>query len=276
MLAGNVISGKASSKSFDAARYNRMNDSGFSNEGMMRCSLYAFGPNRLHYCGPDASAEVAAHIKEGVADPGLEALLKRFETLYPYLVHIAGENGIRDPFDERVVEAYWLGNELLGHIEQGHFYRHLKDGLSMKKKIGAEAFESGVAEKIRHGGLPHHSFHVLNVWKGMGEKMLEGIHDVAECLVSLGTVTEIDGPWITLTTDRLTFDGKALSLVSETRKLPRPFDASEEWDFLALGDFVSFHWGVLCEKISERQAQSLKSYTEKSISLANRGISNFQ
>jgi len=238
----------------------------------MRCSKYAFGPNRLHYCGPDASAEVAAHIKEGVADPGLEALLKRFETLYPYLLHIAGENGIKDPFDPRVVEAYWIGNDLLGRIEQGHFYRHLKDGLSMKKKMGAEAFEGGVAEKIRHGGLPHHSFHVLNVWKGMGEKMLEGIHDVAECLVSVGKVVEINGPWIMVETERLSFNGKCLMLAQETRRLPRPFDASEEWDMLSLGDFVSFHWGVICEKLSPEQAARLKRYTAKSITLANRNF----
>ena len=235
----------------------------------MRCSKYAFGPNRLHYCGPDASAEVAAHIREGVSDPGLQSLLKRFETLYPYLLHIAGESGIRDPFDPRVVEAYWLGNDLLGHIEKGHFYRHLKDGLSMKKKIGAEAFESGIAEKIRRGGLPHHSFHVLNVWKGMGEKMLEGIHDVAECLVSVGKVMEIAGPWITVEADRLTFDGKRLTFAQETRKLPRPFDATEEWDMLSSGDFVSFHWGVICETLSPIQAARVKRYTEKSIQLAN-------
>ena len=241
----------------------------FSNKGMMRCSLYAFGPNRLHYCGPDASAEVAAHIEEGIADPGLAALLKRFETLYPYLVHIASENGIRDPFDERVVEAYWLGNELLGKIEQGHFYRHLKDGLSMKKRMGADAFEGGVAEKIRHGGLPHHSFHVLNVWKGMGEKMLEGIRDVAECLVSVGKVTEIAGLWVTVETEQLSFDGKRLMLTAETRKLPRPFDASEEWDMLVQGDLVSFHWGVLCEKLTAEQAERVRSYTKKSVELAN-------
>ncbi len=235
----------------------------------MRCSRYAFGPNRLHYCGPDANAEVKSHIEAGVADPGLQALLKRFETLYPYLLHIASENGIRDPFDSRVVEAYWLGNDLLAHVEQGHFYGHLKDGLSMKKKMGAEAFESGVAEKIRHGGLPHHSFHVLNVWKGMGEKMLEGISDVAECLVSVGEVAEVAGPWITVRTDRLTFDGKRLTLVQEVRKLPRPFDASEEWDMLSPGDFVSFHWGVVCETLTREQAARVKRYTGKSVELAN-------
>ena len=103
----------------------------------------------------------------------------------------------------------------------------------------------------------------------MGEKMLEGIRDVAECLVSVGTVSLIDGPSIVVLTERLSFDGKALALVPETRRLPRPFDASEEWDFLAPGDSVSFHWGVLCEKLSPEQAARLREYTAKSIALAN-------
>lgn len=241
-------------------------------DGILRCSRYAFGPNRLHYCGPTASGasdELLSRLRAGES-AGVSELLQRFETLYPYLIHIAGENGIRDPFDSRVVEAYWLGNDLLDRVEQGHFYRHLKDGLSIRRKMGEAAFEGGVAEKIRHGGLPHHSFHVLNVWKGMGGKMLEGIRDVAECLVSVGTVSSIDGPWVTVATERLVFDGKRLSLASETRKLPRPFDASEEWDLLASGDQVSFHWGVLCEQLAPEQVARVRKYTAKSVELANR------
>ena len=239
-------------------------------DGIFRCALYAFGPNRLHYCGPDANPEVASYLKEGIADPGLSALLERFETLYPYLLHIAGENRIKDPFDARVVEAYWLGNSLLDTIEQGHFYRHLKDGLDVKKKIGAEAFESGIAEKIRAGGVPHHSFHVLNIWRRTGHAdIAHTVESMGECLVSAGTVTSIDGPWITVATERLTFDGKHLSLAPEARRLPRPFDASEEWDMLVSGDFVSFHWGVLCERLTQEQAERLKRYTAKSVALAN-------
>lgn len=241
-------------------------------DGILRCSKYAFGPNRLHYCGPTASGaseELLERLRHGES-AGVSELLRRFETLYPYLSHIASENGIRDPFDARVVEAYWLGNDLLEREEGGHFYRYLKDDLGMKKRMGAEAFESGVAEKIRHGGSPHHSFHVLNVWKGMGEKMLESVPDVAECLVSWGEVISVDGPKITVKTDRLTFDGKALSLVAETRSLPRPFDASEELDMLVAGDFVSFHWGVLCETLTGKQAERLKRYTRKSVDLANK------
>jgi hypothetical protein len=244
---------------------------GFQDDGVSRCGKYAFGPNQLHYCGPTsagAAYELLARLSAGEST-GASELLRRFETLFPYLSHIARENDIRDPFDSRVVEAYWIGNGFLDTVFEGHFYQHLKDDLQMKRKMGAKIFEGEVAEKIRHGGVPHHSFHVLNVWKGMGEKMLEGVRDVAECLVSAGKVTDIDGPSIVVETDRLMFDGKRLALVSDTRSLPRPFDASEEWDFLAVGDTVSYHWGVMCEKISSEQAEQLKRYTKKSVALAN-------
>ena len=58
-------------------------------DGVARCARYAFGPNRLHMCGPDANREVLAYLSEGVADDGLMYLLAKFKTLYPYLETIA-------------------------------------------------------------------------------------------------------------------------------------------------------------------------------------------
>src|SRR3989304_3467125 len=110
-------------------------------DGLLRAGRYAFGPNRLHYCGPDANAEILAHIREGVADPGLAKLLSAFQTMYPSLLHIAHANDIKDPFNERVVEAYWVGNELLENISQKQFYRHLREGLRLKDRLGGKAFD---------------------------------------------------------------------------------------------------------------------------------------
>ena len=82
-------------------------------DGVTRCTRYAFGPNRLHMCGPDMNREVLAYMNEGVTDTGLTNILKEFQALHPYLTKIAHTNQIKDPFDSRVVEAYWIGNELL-------------------------------------------------------------------------------------------------------------------------------------------------------------------
>ena len=87
-------------------------------DGLARCSRYSFGPNRLHYCGPDKTREIYDYIKEGAGDAGLGLILKEFKTLYPYLRLIAEANNIRNHFDDRVVEAYWIGNELLENVEK--------------------------------------------------------------------------------------------------------------------------------------------------------------
>ena len=40
---------------------------------------------------------------------------------------IAGANGIADPLDPRVVEAYWVGNELLDRVAPGALARHVEE-----------------------------------------------------------------------------------------------------------------------------------------------------
>ena len=53
--------------------------------------------------------------------PGLELLARQFAGAWPYLEFIAGVSGIKDPLDRRVVEAYWLGNDLLERIDMKTF-----------------------------------------------------------------------------------------------------------------------------------------------------------
>ena len=217
-------------------------------DGILRCSRYAFGPNRLHYCGPDANSEIRSYINEGASDPGLEQLLAQFQTMFPYLRHIADANGIRDPFDDRVVEAYWIGNELLEHIGTRKFYHHLVEGQKMKKKLGAKSF-ARVEEKIAQGAVPHHSFHVLDLWlhavPGERERTLA---DIDECRVSSGTVTAVGGPAITVFSEPLLYtNGKLFLGAPAEKKLARRLEAEYDIEQIKPGDTVSIHWSVPCE-----------------------------
>lgn len=242
-------------------------------DGVALCARYAFGPNRLHYCGPDANQEILSYIKEGVSDPGIEALLKQFQTMYPYLQYIARANKIRDPFDIRVVEAYWIGNSLLDTIDKQSFYRHLLEDQNIKNKVGPTSFEK-VKEKIKRGALPHHSFHVFNIWKRTGN--LEEAHTLEsmnECRISSGKVTNIDGPFIAVETRPLVFVKDKLALGSlEKRKIARSLESSAEIDELKIGDIVSIHWGVPCEVINEAKEKAIERYTLKSVALANESV----
>jgi len=242
-------------------------------DGLLRAGRYAFGPNRLHYCGPDANAEILAHIREGVADPGLVKLLSAFQTMYPYLLHIAHANEIKDPFNERVVEAYWVGNELLENISQKQFYRHLREGLRLKDRLGGKAFDRLTA-KIEQGAVPHHSFHVLDIWKRTGHEEREHtLESIDSCRVSWGTVREINGPKIMVESEPILYENRKLRLGETTlRPITRRLEQEPDLDRLKIGDLVTIHWGVLCEVVNPRQLNFLRRYTLRHLNLANQTI----
>jgi hypothetical protein len=242
-------------------------------DGILRCTRYAFGPNRLHYCGPDASQEILAYIREGESDPGLTVLLRGFATMYPYLATIAAANGIRDPLDDRVVEAYWIGNDLLENVGKQRLYRHLAEGLEMKKKLDAGSFEL-LEDKIAKGAVPHHSFHVLDIWKRTGHlPVAQTLESMEECRISWGRVVRIAGPKIEIESEPLLLVGGKLSLGSPVaRTVRRSLECLSDIEQLAPGEIVTVHWGVPCEVVSEAQAAQLRKYTLRHIELANETI----
>ncbi|MBN2094071.1 MAG: hypothetical protein JW740_01745 [Candidatus Zambryskibacteria bacterium] len=242
-------------------------------DGILRCSRYSFGPNRLHYCGPDANKELKDLIKEGDDDFGLTHLLKQFKTLYPYLKHIANANHIDDPFDSQVVEAYWIGNELLEKVEKNVLYRFFIDDLKVKDKIKLREF-SWLEEKISQGAMPHHSFHVFNIWTKEGHHdLLSDLQRMDECRVSWGKVTAVNGPEIRISTEPMVCEsGKFILGEPVIKSITRQLEAEYDIEQIKPGEIVSVHWSVPCEIITENQAKILKKYTLKNIAFANQTI----
>jgi len=243
-------------------------------DGVLRCSRYSFGPNRLHYCGPDKNKEMFDYIQENKNDGGLQILLSQFKTLYPYLKHIASANGIADPFDNSVVEAYWLGNDLLENVDKRQFYRYLTEDYSLKKKVSPKEF-ARVEKKLGEGAVPHHSFHVFDVWRRTGDFEERGhtFESLDECRIAWGTVLEAKGPVVTIETERIELiEGKLALGATQERRLMRPLEAEYDIEQLKKGDIVSVHWGVICEKLAAPQLAQLKKYTLRHLELANRTI----
>ena len=81
--------------------------------GALLFARYAYPPNALGYCGADEPRTLLEYGAAGVADGGLVQAARTFEGAWPYLELIAGANGLDDPLDPHVVEAYWVGNGLL-------------------------------------------------------------------------------------------------------------------------------------------------------------------
>ncbi len=238
-------------------------------DGVLRCSRYAFGPNRLHFCGPDANREIWDYLNAGFTDFGLQKLLMGFEALYPYLCHIAHENHIADPFDPRVVEAYWIGNELLGRVEQAALHRHLTDTFRLKDKLPRPVYRL-LEERIGRGLLPNHTYHVLGVPKRMGHD--EVVADLAfkdACRVSWGTVRSVSGPHITLTYEPLVEEGGLIVLGQPIEKtVIRRLEADYDIEMLKPGEHVTLHWDVPCEVVSEATIETLRRVTRGALRIA--------
>jgi hypothetical protein len=190
--------------------------------------------------------------------------------MYPYLSHIAHENHIKDPFDEKVVEAYWIGNGLLETIEKKRFYQHLVDDHKIPKKLDRKSFGL-IEDKLGRGAMPHHSFHVLDIWKRTGHNQkAHTLESMDKCRISWGDVTEVAGPYITVRIEPLCYKDKKLFLGEPVvRKLIRRLEAEYDIEQLKVGDIVSVHWDTPCEIITKEQAEALRKYTNLHIKLAN-------
>lgn len=239
--------------------------------GLTLCSRYSFPPNSLSLCGPTGKKkDLKWYASSQTADLGTKEILSQFSTLFPYLSLIAYENNIKDPFDRRVVEAYWLGNTLLCNTPINKFARHLSDKLQLKKKIDRKEL-SHVITKLTNGALPHHSFHVLNIYKRTGHLDIPyTLETMDACLINWGKVKKILQSAIMVETQSLKISGNKLTFDKTVIRTIMPCGEKDVlFELLQPGDWISYHWGYFCQKLTQRQLRNIIYYTNLSVNLAN-------
>ena len=238
--------------------------------GALRFAAYAYPPNALGYCGPDASHQLLEQVAAGVDDPDLRRLARGFEGAWPYLELIAGANGIRDPLDPRVVEAYWVGNALLDRVGPSL----LGDSLEARFRGRVGRSWSRLADAVPAGAVPHHSFHVFGIYPWVGllreGRVDEPLHVLDRCRVRWGQVLEVRGPQALVASRPLWWDGRRL-LLGEAR----PEEVLLRDDGLglagpvAVGDWCSLHWDWVCERLGRRELAALVRRTADQLAVVN-------
>jgi len=224
----------------------------------------------LKLCTSKPDQDFFAYYQDEPTGRGLSLILKEFQTLYPYLEFIARANGIRDPFDERVIEAYWIGNQLLENITKSELYNHLIDKIELKKRLNIKLLRQ-VVNKIPLGARPHHNFHVLNIGKRTGNlDIMHTLNTMDLCRISWGKIKKVNWPNLEVEYQPLVvredkiglgemIDAKILGQIKDSGFIKRP----------KIGDWISFHWNFACEVLSDNQVNNLKKYTQESIQLVN-------
>ena len=243
-------------------------------QGALTCARYAFAPNLYHYCGPETNGELGDYLKAELSDGGLVEHLTKFETLYPYFQAIAQANAIADPLDARVVEAYWVGNNLLDKVIEADVYRALVEFQRLPKRLPKKELK-WLLPKIDQRARLHHSFHVFNVFSRTGHHTVkQTVETMDQCRISWGKILDsrfkILDSRISIKTQQLIYRNGKLMLVPIIKEV---VVAQEELGKkLKLGDVVSVHWGFVCDKLTKKQAAALEKYTLHHLKLANETI----
>lgn len=238
--------------------------------GLSLVSRYSYPPNSLSLCGPEKQKNLQWYAANQKPDKGTAEIISGFSTLYPYLVLIASENKIPDPFDKQVVEAYWVGNTLLSRIPIRSFVRHLEEPITLAKKE-KHIIRERIYDKIASGALPHHSFHVLNIYKRTGNMDIpHTLETMDACLINWGQIKKILPQTLIVETAPLIMNNNRLRFGP---KKERTIISQGEKDVLfaklKIGDFVSYHWGYFCQTLTPSQLRNLTYYTKLSLQFAN-------
>ncbi len=237
-------------------------------QGVQLAARFSLATNRLKYCGPaDAEPALFRTIVDGEDLPASRASLLRFEALEPYLSAIAAKHGL-DPLDHDVVEAYWIGNELLDDFTRDDF-RGILDALAKRglPRSMADAFAAHLPDRP----LPHHAFHVTYVGVGnVTGHVKTTLPNMEACRPSWArvvrkskTTLEVEKPGLEYDQGRLRLGAAVREQVAyEPRVLP---DVSQ-------GDHVAMHWNWPALVLTDGQLAHLTAYTEQALEAASEGL----
>jgi Family of unknown function (DUF6390) len=219
-----------------------------SDLGAVRFAQYAYPPNELGYCGPPGAGAMLA---PGAADD-IERRAREFEGAWSYLELLAEAAGVPDPLAVEVVDAYWVGNELLDEVQPEALLDRLTD--RFRGQVG------GTWREAAARAAAHHSFQVFEVypWAALlrgGRPPGPAVSVLDRCRVRVGEVLAVDGEEATVASPRLVWDGGRL-------RDSAPVTEQARWSVLgsslidppAVGDTVALHWDWVCEVLTTERA----------------------
>lgn len=237
--------------------------------GLLLFIRYAFMPNHLGYCGGNDAEVLFEHATEGRSDDRIAPLLAKFSGALPYLRVIAAANSIADPFDHRVVQAYWLGNDLLARVEVADLNR------SLLERFGPQltpALRDQLLRKAPQGAKPYHLFHVVDVYRHL-ENDDVGMAAMESCRISWGQVTAVDATNLVVRRRPLVLRDQRFVLDEpRAERVQRTVFDRGFVDDVAVGQWVSIHWGWACEVLDDGRRADLEQWTTHHLRLANQTI----
>lgn len=227
-----------------------------SAEGALLFARYAYPPNELGYCGPTGASTL---LRPDAADE-IEHRAREFEGAWCYLEFIAESTHIADPLDPRIVQAYWIGNELLDAVDPYALVDRLLDRFSDQR--------GGTWREASSHALAHHSFHVFEVYPWAGFIAVKGnptaVSVLDGCRIRTGRVISVEGGSALVQSTHLRWDGIAtVSGPQQVERVRWSSDGMALWDGPRTGDLVAIHFDWICEVLTDEQCRQIETLDAK-------------
>ena len=238
--------------------------------GAIRFARFAFRPNALGYCGGQAPGELFERVLAGADDPDLHRLCGEFVGARPYLELVAQAPGAGGPLDPAVVEAYWVGGSLLQALRPHAFRADLER--RVRPRATADDWR-WLAGKPAQGAVPHHAFHVLEIYPRLGLTG-DGSRDaivltMERCLVRPARVTAREGDELLVMARPLVIEEGSLRFGEEREeRILAAIDGQGFVDEAQPGDWIAVHWGWACDVLTLDRYAALEAANEAAVTLA--------
>jgi len=225
-------------------------------QGLKTAVVYSVKPHQLGFCGPKNknTKKILSDYLKGKHrnEKEIQKILSCFKVVFSYYSLIAKANKL-SPFDQKVVESYWIGSHFLDKVK-----------ISDLKRLIVKTFKRpDLASFLNKFSRPHHSFHVLIV--GSTSIVLKGkLLDL--CRIGYGQILRVKR-------DKLIIKYKPL-IVRQKVRLGDCVKTKIDWNKYIIkepkvGDWISFHWKQACQILTLEQVKNLDYYTKLSIKNAN-------
>ena len=238
-----------------------------------RAARFALYPNELGLCGPRGSEKGKLYqyltTKTKVSDRQARKLFEQFTAATAYMKLIAEANQIEDWLDPRVVDAYWIGNDLLNRVRPEDLKTMILN-LAAEGKMATPAAKEAAA-RVHYQHRPHHSFHVM-VIGGLSGQVERGSVGQDLCRISWGRVVGI-GKNGTLTVSAKSLRREGGRILSELEEEERNVSVPRDpllFPRVSVGNLVAFHWARVVEIIDEDTARRLEYWTERMLAYFNK------
>lgn len=226
-------------------------------------SRFSLSPNSLGYCGKDSAPEKFKSCVVNGKCGGVEEEFKHFIVLHPYLRTISKITHL-PKFSYKVVESYWLGNDLARKAKN----RDYSILLSFFEKQGVpEWLVEELKSKKPKKFIPTHLFQVLHVGVGRASGSVPyNLETINNCMIRWGEVEKVNKSSAVVNLNSLKKVKGSFKLIKIKETFP--FIPGFIPD-IKVGDIVTVHWKQINKILTEGEVENVSYWTEEVLKAIN-------